>query len=301
MWKLVALLFAVACLAGLPRCFGQTVPVKNILVLHEGWEKFPVNALVNAEIQDVFSGDSTLEEQVFQEYMDDWRLEVSVEKRAEALHRKYWAKKLDLIIAVGSTPFQLLLSQGAKFFPGVPVLFMMVPDREIPAGGLPRNVTGVTMNPDFAGTVELALRLQPDTRNLVVVTGTADLDRFYANLARQEVSRFAGRLTIAYLAGLTPAALLNRLSQLPEHTVVLYVTLFQDGAGHSYVPSRLLPDQRIRQRTCLRVLPDLYGKRKSGRQHCERGQDRQASRGIGVAYLEGRRRAKPAFARGPAE
>jgi PAS domain S-box-containing protein len=236
--KLVALLFAVACLAGLPRCFAQTAPVKNILVLHEGWEKFPVNALVNAEIQDVLSADDTFEEQVFQEYMDDWRLEVTAEKRAEALRRKYWATKLDLIIAVGSTPFQLLLSQGAKFFPGVPVLFMMVPAREIPRGVLPRNVTGVTIDPDFAGTVELALRLQPDTRNVVVVSGKADLDHFYANLARQDVSRFAGRLTITYLTGLTPAALLSRLSQLPEHTVVLYVTLFQDGAGHSYVPSQ---------------------------------------------------------------
>jgi PAS domain S-box-containing protein len=236
--KLVALLFAVACLAGLPLCFGQTPPVKNVLVLHEGWDKFPANALVNAEIQVVLSAEGTFEEQVFQEYMDEWRLEGSIEKRAEALHRKYRAKKLDLIIAVGSTPFKLLLSEGAKFFPGVPVLFMIVPDREIPAGALPRNITGVTIDPDFVGTLKLALRLQPDTRNLVVVSGNADLDHFYTNLARQDLSRFAGRLTITYLSGLTPATLLNRLSQLPEHTVVLYVTFFQDGAGHSYVPSQ---------------------------------------------------------------
>lgn len=240
MCKPVALLFAVACLFTASPCWSaQGQPIKNILVLHEGWEKWPSNALVNAQIQEVFAAENVFDEQFFQEYVDEWRLGHSIPEMAEALHRKYSAQKFDLILAVGFTPFNLLLTQGAKFFPGVPVVFVSVGDSELPRGSLPRNITGVTGHADVAGTVALALRLQPDTRNLFVVSGSAEYERSSTMMFKPELRQFADRLNVTYVSDLTLEQLLNRLSQLPDHSIVFFLTMLKDAAGHSYVPAQV--------------------------------------------------------------
>lgn len=158
MWKTVTVLLASAWVfSALPCCAAPATPARNILVLREGWENWPSNAMVSTHLQEVFGNDSTFDKQLFQEYVDEWRLGRSIPEMAEALHRKYAAQKFDLIVAVGFTPFNMLLSQGAKFFPGVPAVFVSVGDFEFPQGGLPKNMTGVIGHVDVAGTVELAL------------------------------------------------------------------------------------------------------------------------------------------------
>jgi PAS domain S-box-containing protein len=239
MWSQVIARFAVVCfITALPCCSLRALPVKNILILHEGWEKWPSNSLANTQIQETFAADNSLEEQLFQEYLDEWRLGRSIPEMAEALERKYSAQRFDLIIAVGFTPFSLLLSEGAKIFPGVPVVFVSIGDFELPRG-LPKNVTGVIGHADVAGTVELALRLQPDTQNLFVVSGASQYERLSTAVLQPQLRRFAGRLKVTYLSDLTLDQLLTRVSQLPDHSVIFFLTMLKDAAGHSYVPAQV--------------------------------------------------------------
>jgi PAS domain S-box-containing protein len=234
-----ALLALVWLLGASPFCPAQEKPVKSILVLHEGWEKWPSNALVNAQLQEAFGRDNSFEEQFFQEYVDEWRLGRSIPEMAEALHRKYAIHRLDLIVAVGFTPFNLLVSQGAKFFPGVPVVFVSVGDYELPRGGLPGNITGVTAHLDVPGTVDLALRLQPDTRNLFLVSGSSEYEHFSSLALQPQLRSFAGRLHVAHLSDLTLEQLLGKVAQLPDHSVIFFLTMLKDAAGHSYVPAQV--------------------------------------------------------------
>lgn len=222
-----------------PSCSAQAKPVKTILVLHEGSEKLPSNMLVNSQLQDVLVGDSSFEQQLFQEYLDEWRLGRSMPDVAEALHRKYAAQKIDLIVAVGFDPFNMLLSQSAKFFSGIPVVFVSVGDFELPQRGLPKNVTGVTAHADVSGTVELALRLQPDARNLFVVSGSSEYERFLTHALQPQLRSFAGRLNVTYLSDLALEQLLNRVSQLPDHSVIFFLTMLKDAAGNNYIPAQV--------------------------------------------------------------
>jgi PAS domain S-box-containing protein len=239
MWRQLVARFAVVCfLTVFSFCSLHALPVKNILILHEGWEKWPSNTLTNTQIQETFAADNSLEEQFFQEYLDEWRLGRSIPEMAEALHRKYAAQKFDLIIAVGFTPLSLLLSEGGRIFPGVPVVFVGIGDFELPRG-LPKNVTGVIGHADVAGTVELALRLQPDTQNLFVVSGASQYERFSTAVLQPQLRRFAGRLKVTYLSDLTLEQLLTRVSQLPDHSVIFFLTMLKDAAGHSYIPAQV--------------------------------------------------------------
>jgi PAS domain S-box-containing protein len=238
--KPIILVLAVALLlsAG-PSCFAQAKPVKNILVLHEGWEKWPSNALVNTQIQKTLNSDDRFEAQFFQEYMDEWRLGQSIPETAQTLHRKYGNERLDLIVAVGFIPLELLVRQGAKFFPGVPVIFVGVAGYEINTIKLPKNITGIAGDMDVTGTADLALRLQPDTRNLFVVSGNSETEHRVAIGLQPQLRGLAGRLNITYLSDLTLDQLLARVSHLPDHSVIFFITMLQDASGHSYVPANV--------------------------------------------------------------
>ena len=238
MWKAVILWLAAWLFCGLPAYSSPQRPVKNILVLHEGWDNWPSNTLVNSQLQQVFAEDH-FDQQLFQEYLDELRLGQNFADMAEALHRKYAGQKFDLIITVGSAPLSLMLNQGAKIFAGVPVVFVSLGDYELPAAPLPKNVTGVIGHVDFAGTVGLALRLQPDTRRLFLVSGSSEYERFAVRALQPQLRSFAGRLNVVSLSDLTLEEILNRVSQLPDHSVVFFVTMLKDAAGHSYVPSQV--------------------------------------------------------------
>jgi PAS domain S-box-containing protein len=233
-----ALLFTLALfISALPGWCSPSQPPKTILVLYEGWEKLPSNEVVGAQLQEVFDKDHSFEKQVFQEYLDEWRLGQNLTEAAEGLRRKYATRKIDLIITVGFTPFTLLAEHGAKFFPGVPVVFASVGDFELPKSGLPQNMTGVTAHADIKGTVDLALRLQPDLTNLFVIVGSSEYERLEVSLLFPEFRDFAGRLNIVYLTDLTREQLLNAVSQLPDHSAIFFLTMVKDSAGHSYVPA----------------------------------------------------------------
>ncbi len=84
------------------------------------------------------------------------------------------------------------------------------------------------------------MRLQPDTRNVFVVGGASTFDRYLQVLVRRDLQPFEGRAGINYLFGLPMDEMLKRLSSLPPRSVILYVTVFTDGAGRAFVPHEAL-------------------------------------------------------------
>src|SRR6185436_6992828 len=97
------------------------------------------------------------------------------------------------------------------------------------------NITGVSADIGFAQTIEALLMMQPDVRNVVVVSGTAESDTKYLAKARTQFRNFEGRLQFTYLTDLPMAELEHRLANLPDHTVVYFLTLYRDGAGQMFV------------------------------------------------------------------
>ena len=91
-----------------------------------------------------------------------------------------------------------------------------------------------------ASTLELALRLQPDTRNVAVVAGSTLRDLESAEQFRGETPTFGNRVGFTWLTNLSLPDLRGELSRLPDHTVVLYLTMFQDATGAFFTPRRAL-------------------------------------------------------------
>ena len=56
--------------------------------------------------------------------------------------------------------------------------------------------------------------------------------------AREEFRPYEDRFAFKYLTALAMSDLLREVSRLPPHTIVLFTTLFRDGAGESFTPHK---------------------------------------------------------------
>ena len=76
---------------------------------------------------------------------------------------------------------------------------------------------------DVRGTIDLALRLQPDTKNVVVIGGTSEFEQYWLKIINQELRHYEPRLKSTDLVGLAPDELLKEVAGLPPHNCSLSV------------------------------------------------------------------------------
>ncbi|HYV09797.1 MAG TPA: ABC transporter substrate binding protein [Pyrinomonadaceae bacterium] len=148
--------------------------------------------------------------------------------------QKYQGQRFDLIFSQAPSVLNFLSKYGEELFPGTPTVFGTLDQSRLKEIKLGPNITGVLTRNEMGKTLDAALRMQPDVRHVIVVSGTSPIDAKYLAIARSEFQSFEGRVQFTYLNDLPIQALEKRLSELPEHTIIFYVTLFRDGAGQSF-------------------------------------------------------------------
>ena len=148
--------------------------------------------------------------------------------------QKYLGQKFDLIFAQAPSVLNFLSKYGDELFPGTPIVFGTLDKSRIEGINLGSNITGVLSDFDFGRTLEAALRMQPDVRNVVVVSGASPPDANYLAKARTQFRSFEGRVELTYLTALPMDELEKRLANLPPHTITFYVTIVRDGAGQTF-------------------------------------------------------------------
>jgi PAS domain S-box-containing protein len=170
--------------------------------------------------------------------------------------KKYGGRKLDLIIGVMGPAVNFLLRHADAFAPGVPVVFCGADHVE--DATLPVRMTGTTVRRVFGPTLDLALRLQPETQHVFVVGGTSGFDRQLQAAARREFEPFTQRVPFTYLTDLSMNDLLLAVSGLPPRSVILYLSLFRDGAGRTFTPHDAAQRISAAARTPVYVFVDQY-------------------------------------------
>ena len=84
-------------------------------------------------------------------------------------------------------------------------------------------------------TLPAALRLQPDTKHVVVVGGAGAFDRSLEALTKESFRKYESQFEFTYLTGLAMPALLERLRRLPSKTIVYHTSMMQDAAGAHFI------------------------------------------------------------------
>ena len=107
-------------------------------------------------------------------------------------------------------------------------------------------------------TLSLALRLHPDTRQVALVSGSGPRDQEFADALREQMPPFEDRIAFSWLTNLSMQELRGALSRLPDHTVVLYLVMFQDAAGHTFTPRQALDQFAPASRAPIYACYDTY-------------------------------------------
>jgi signal transduction histidine kinase len=220
---------------------GDALPsarAKSVLILFETESNLPAAVIVGAALREALSSQVPSGVADYDEFLDLDRFPEQEHRARMAafLRQKYANTPIDVVIAAGGRALDFMLKYRASLFTDASLIFVAAGTEEVAALHLPSDVVGIAMDTYLAPTVELAMRLQPETRRLVVVSGAGDQDRAWEKTARRELRPYQGRLHPTYLSALPMAQLLQEVGRLPRDTVVLYLTIFRDGEGRLFHP-----------------------------------------------------------------
>jgi ABC-type uncharacterized transport system substrate-binding protein len=153
----------------------------------------------------------------------------------ESLVKQYGSQKIDVVVAVGPETIKFLGEYAQSIFSDAPVVICGSSADQAGHPTLNSRFTGTWQQREPTKTLELALRLFPDTRHVFVVGGSSAFDRTLTSFTKTSLSSFAANTDIAYLPDMTMSKLLEKLQNLPEHSVVFYVSFFQDADGYRFL------------------------------------------------------------------
>jgi PAS domain S-box-containing protein len=210
-------------------CFaGEADGAKNVLVLesftgHSGDFLTQLKPELRARVQSPI--DFYVENLESQRFKEDGYLK----GLAETLRSTYADRKLDLVIVANYPALAFAATYRDRMFPGVPIVFLAVDANRLKGQMLWPNVTGVTASIDIQGTIDLALRLQPNTNTIALVSNTSsEFEKYWIAAVQTELQRHRDRVQEIDLLGIPTTQLLQKIAELPPHSAVLMQLAPQD-------------------------------------------------------------------------
>ena len=232
----LALIAALAALACSPFPI-RAQTSKNILILYSGQFGLPGYDRANEGLWPTLRAAGVATDTVFSEYLDLGRNPSPAyrDQLSDFLKQKYAGRKLGAIIAISTSAAVFVLDQRYRLFEGVPVIAALPALSRLPNTAThPLVVLGDRY--DIGGTLRVALDVLPETETVLVVGGVSAFDQNQERSAREQLKPWDGKLRIGYLSDLSAEEILRRVSGPLPKTVILYLGIFQDSTGRSFIP-----------------------------------------------------------------
>ena len=256
-FMLIALFFQ---LGAVPTQAQTQKVTKNVLLIHGQDQFLPANIVADNEIKSVLQSSGDFKVNIYSEYLEMVRFS-SPAVRSETvnlLKMKYAKIHLDAIVVIDDDAWDFMAKYGNQLFPGVPVVLCGVTEGKVQPNSLPSNVTGNFKTIDVGATIKDILTLQPDTTEIAVVLGTSAQDAYYEQQTREAFSKYLGKVKVDYITGHSLEETLKISGNLPPHSVLLFVSMFRDGAGNSLSPQDVLAQLAKVSNVPIYGVTDLY-------------------------------------------
>ena len=170
------------------------------------------------------------------EHMDTKRFpsphHLLVEK--QFLKNKYRENHFDLIISLDNLALDFMLKFGDELFPGVPIVFAGVNGYSPDLLEGHKNITGVAEVEDVEGTLNLALKINPDIKKVLAIHDYTSSGFAVHRDMESVAEKFKGIVAIEYAPDGTIDDLVDQLKTLPENVIALLLTYVTDKAGRTF-------------------------------------------------------------------
>ena len=227
------LLTAVVLAACGPALPAQTAepPVRSVLLL-QSYQQGPVwvQNLTDGALS-VFAQSRDFRFNYRFEYMNI--LDADPSGYPEIYRRRLARRRFDVVIGADNQALEFLVANRSSLFAGVPIIFCSVDDFSADTLKGQTDITGVTGELDFEGTIDLARRLHPGMKHLLVLANRqlAAESAAYARLERLIHEKFSDQLQIEYWEDPKLSEVIARAGTLAADTVVFDMAFLADDAG----------------------------------------------------------------------
>ena len=214
----------------------QSNEPKRVLILSQEDLTWPAYRLIDENARATLRAGSQEEILIFSEHMDRVHFpDPQFQEQQEAwIQRKYGNANLDLVIAVADVPTEI--------FPGVPVIHVgtdPLKKRSAPSTSA-KEVTTIWIELDALKTLEIARRLQPDARQVVVIGSSSTTGKNLLDQVRDQISSDPNHLPVMYLANFTMHEIFEKVATLGPENIVLYVSFARDVEGHQFIGTEVM-------------------------------------------------------------
>ena len=211
---------------------------KRVLVIFASQSDLPAYSMIEQGIKQGLEAGTEFDIEYFIEYMDTYRNPDQKHNQllTDLYHHKYAKNKIDLIITYDLASLEFVIVHRDDLFQNIPVVFSGITQTNIESLRLPPEITGVFADIDYAGLLNTALEIHPETRHVAVVNGASGEELFLEKGFRQAFEPYTKQFDFIYLTRLPFAEIEEKVKNLPEQTVILFSLLWQDGNGKAFVP-----------------------------------------------------------------
>jgi hypothetical protein len=167
-------------------------PSHRVLVLYSDERLLPANIIVDESIRATFAAGTSMRIELHSEFLDAARFpgEEQRQRQRDFFREKYRGRSPDLVIAVGGDALAFLREHPAALFGGVPIVYCSIAGDPPPEDHTDTRIADVPVPGTAVPTLEMMLRLHPDTRHVAIVSGSGSRDRQYADSFRKESTTF---------------------------------------------------------------------------------------------------------------
>jgi signal transduction histidine kinase len=211
---------------------------RGLLVLYWYGRDFPVNVIFDQSVQAALRSAPPGSIEYYAEYIESNRFPGENHSLLfrDYLRQRYADRRIDVVIAVSIVALDFLMKYRHDLFPNVPIVYQTLGSPAFDQKNPAANMTGVELDDIFKKTLDVALRLHPDTEEALVIVATPERDKRLEAWVREQLVGFENRITVNYVCDVELGELINRVRSTPQKSIILYVRYSQDEPGKTVDP-----------------------------------------------------------------
>jgi hypothetical protein len=148
---------------------------------------------------------------------------------ARSIQSAFGRARLDLVITIGGPAATFAQQFRQELFPVTPMLIAGVDRRFVEKGTFTAHETTVATQHDPAMMIDEILRLFPETRSVMVIVGSSQVEQFWLQQMKREFSRFGDRLQFSWTNKLSFDEIKERSRAMPARSAIFFALLSVDG------------------------------------------------------------------------
>jgi len=222
----------------MPSVWAQNTTKQSVLVLNSYHKGYQWSDNIIEGISSIL-GPNARNIDLQAEYMDTHRISDNeyIYQLFETYKYKFREKKFDVIIAADDPAFAFLLKYHDELFPGTPIVFCGVNyfvDSMLAGQDL---FTGVVEGQDIKSTLNIALKLHPNTKNIYVINDKTITGEAIEKTFQETIPYFEDPINFISLNHYDMAQIKDEIAHLPPDSLILFLIFFQDTSGQKFSSS----------------------------------------------------------------